>query len=810
MVETLRQDVRYALRTFRKNPAFTAVALVLVVLGIGATTAIFSVVDAVLLKSLPYEEPDRLVRVSHAHQEAGLNDGGGFSPQDFEDLAVGSDGFAQLASYLFVPGQSSMSLVHTGAPQSLEVAVVSGNFFDTLGRRALRGRTLLGEDAVAGKDDVIVLSHSLWQRRFAGEVSIVGRTVTLEGDPLVVVGVMPASFRYPSSLAEAWVPISRITEDMIPSRRDVRWRQVFGRLAPDATLQAAATETRTILGRLAADHPDSNEGWTGAVLTPLRESMVGDVAPALLVLFGATAMVLLVACANLANLLLARATGRRREMAIRASLGAGRWRLVRQLLTESVLLASAGGALGLALAIWGVDVLVAMSAGTLPLTDEIGPDPRLVGFALLASLVTGVAFGLAPALTAAKWQPALVLREEGSASPGGRRQALRNLMVVAETALAVLLVIGSGLMLKSFWKLVQVDPGFDTEQVLTASLKIPADQFDVDAEGWTESLLAYQNDVLTAVRDIPGVVAVGASKTAPLSDGGEPVTLTIQDPSGRDIEVRPDSGLQIVTPGYFEALGITVLKGRVMGEHDSPMAMVVNRSLAERFWPGRDPVGERLGPGEVIGVVADVHHQGVAKAASSAIYVGPRAAPRVSMNLFVRTAAEGLGASGLADVVRQAIWSVNPGQPISDVVYLEQAVADDVAQPRFFATLLAAFAALALVLAALGIYGVVSYSVGQRTHELGVRMALGARGQDVLRLVVYQSMAVCGTGLVLGLVGAVGLSRILSGLLYGVEPRDPSTFATVAVLLFVVSFVASFIPALATTRLDPVTALRRS
>ncbi len=809
MNETLWLDLRYALRTLSRNPAFTAVALVILTLGIGATTAIFSVVDAVLLDRLPYEDSERLVRVRHAHVEHGfdgIGEGGGFSPQDFEDLIASSASYDALATYSFVPGNSTANLAGDGTPERLNVAVVSGRFFEVMGRPAAVGRTIGPEDAVEGKDAVVVLSHALWQRRFGGAPDVVGRSLLLDGAPIEVLGVMPPTFRYPSRQVDVWAPISRVTDTMIPHRRSIRWQQVLGRLAPGVTVDETEAEARAIVTRLAETYPDSNEGWTGAEVTPLLESMVGEVRPALVVLLGATALVLLVGCANLANLLLARGTGRAREIAVRLSLGANRQRLMRQLLTESLTLSVVGGVLGLALAVWGAWLLSSMSSGMLPRVEDVGLDPRMAAFALLASVLTGAVFGLIPAWTATAARPESALRQ-GSTKITGGRKTLRNALVAGEMAIAVILVIGCGLMLKSFWKLLRVDPGFETDRVLTLSITVSDDMLGGD--DWVERLLAYQGELLDAVRQVPGVLAVGASKSAPLSGGGEPVEIETLDETGKVRVIRADSGLQSVTPGYFDALGITVLQGRTFEDRDPRTSIVVNQSLAERYWPGRSAVGQRLGTGdrrlEIVGVVADVRHEGVARQARSSIYVSPRAAPRSQMNLYIRTGSEPLL---VAESVRQAIWSVNSDQPISNLGRLRQSVDDDVARPRLLTTLLAAFAVLALTLAAFGIYGVVSYTVGERTGEIGVRIALGAQGSDVVRLIVSQSLVVSLAGLALGLVGALWLSRTLSSLLYGVEPRDPSTFAVVAAVLVGVSLLASAIPALRASRIDPVSALR--
>ena len=806
-MHTVWSDLKYAVRSLRKSPVFAAIAAATLALGIGANTAIFSVVHKVLLQPLALVEPERLVRVLHDAPEGGFaTTPGAFSPPDFEDLQRDNAAFAALAAYYFIPGQSETSLLGGGTPQELDTAFVSADFFSLLGVPPLLGRTPGANENVPGADNVIVLSHGLWQARFGADPGIVGRTVTLDSGSFTVIGVMPAGFDFPSREAAMWVPLSLIGEDDIPTLRGLRWMDVVGRLAPEVTVAAADSATDGVMQRLAREYPDTNEGWGGATVQTLKASLVGELRPALFVLLGAVLLVLLIACANLANLLLARGSARGPEFAIRSALGAGRSRLVRQLLTESLLLALAGGALGLGLAYVGLDTLVALSAGTLPRPDEIGVDRRVAGFALAASIVTGVLFGLAPALAASKPDLQDSLGDGGRFASAGRRgRGMRDALVIAQTALAVVLLAGAGLLLRSFWNLTHVDPGFRGENVLSVSISTPS---EVIAD--EERRAAYRREILGRVANLPGVLAVGASKTVPLQGGGEGYAFTV---AGQPEPVAPESGVLIVTPGYFRALGIPLLRGREFTDGDeasSALVVIVNEAFARRYLPGREAVGATLslGDGElrIVGLVGDVRTEGIARAPAPAVYAPAYLLPRSSMKLFIRTASDPLK---LAAAVREAIWDINPNQPISDITTMQQVMSETVARPRFFTLLLGGFAGLAIVLAALGVYGVIAYAVSRRTAEIGIRMALGARAGNVLRLAIAQGLAPALAGLGLGLVAAVLLTRLLSGLLYGVGAADPATFAGVALLLVAVALLAGWLPARRAARVNPASALRQ-
>jgi predicted permease len=800
-MESVSRNLRYAVRTLRRNPGFAAVALLTLALGIGANSAIFTVVDAVLLRPLPYAAPEGLVRLSHEDREEGIRDGS-FSPPDFEDLAARSTAFERLAAYFYSPGQSGMNLRGSGEPLRLETAFVSREFFPALGVAAEAGRTLAPDENTPGSDRVVVISHRLWRSRFGEDRAIVGRRVSLDGEPFTVVGVMPPSFEYPARQTDVWVPLSLIGEDDIPRQRGLRWLSVFGRLRDGATLESARTETDAILRQIAEAHPESNEGWTTAGLRSLRDEVVGDVRPVLLVLLGAVGLVLLIACANLANLLLVRGTARSREIAIRGALGAERGHLVRQMMTESLVIAVLGGVLGLVLAVWGVDVLTALAGDALPRRDALAPNARVLAFTLAVSLLTGLVFGLLPALRSSRVAIGAVLRGGRGDTDGRERQGVRSALVVAEVALAVVLLVGGGLMLRSLWKLVNVDPGFRSENVLALSVTLD--------DGLDPAVRFRRRDrIIDRISELPGVVAVGGSKTMPLHGGGEPVEFTLPERPGTAF--HPDAGTFLVTPGYFRALRIPLRRGRGFTDADTIRpVLIVSESMARRLWPGEDPVGRslQLTPAvgaEVVGVVADVRTEGLTKAPGAAAYLPSHFAPRSTVKLFVRTTRDPLS---LAAAVRRAVWEVDPAQPISEMAALGRVVGETITRPRLFAMLLGLFSALALALALIGIYGVISYGVAQRTREIGIRIALGADRAAVLRDVVGRTARLTAAGLAAGIVGALALTRVLAAQLYGVGPTDVPTFVAVAVLLSIVALVAGYLPARRAAAVDPAIALR--
>ncbi len=804
---TLLDDLRYARRAFSKNPGFTALVLATLALGIGSVVAIFSIANGVLLRPLPYREPDRLVRIGHVRPDTVVARPT-FSPQDVEDLKAAHPGLASASAWTYFPGLSAASLTGAGEPERLPAANVDGAFFETLGMPAAAGRFLTADDDRDGKNHVAVVSSSLWKRRFGGDRALIGRPIVIDGTPFEVVGVMPASFEFPSAEVDVWMPLSNLGEDSTPHKREIRWLDVVGRLAPGATLQQAKTGIAALYARLARQYPDSNAGFEHALVVPLASALTGDVRKPIALLLGAVSLVLLIGCVNVANLLLARASARRREIGIRAALGAGRGRLVRQLLTESLLLSLTGGVLGLLLARWGIDGLMSFAGGHVPRASEIRMDSGVVLFALLLSVATGVAFGLLPALSAARGSVRGAL--EGSGGRGGTDSrgalSLRRGLVVGEITLAVALLVGAGLLLRSFWRLTHADPGLRPESVLTLAVTVPADVYNAEKDG------AYRARMLAALRTLPGVVAAGMSKTLPLHGGGEPYAVRVE---GRpDLEsYKAPGGAIIVSPGYFAALRIPILRGRDFTDADiesEKPVLLVNRALARTLWGDADPIGRGLTFGgkmrlEVIGVVGDVRQEGLGQTPFATMYVPMSIFPRGSLKFYLRAQGD---PAALAASARAAIHRLDPNQAISGMQPLTEVVAETVAGPRFLTLLVGVFGAAALLLAAIGVYGVISFSVARRTREIGVRIALGADRAAVRRLVLREGMALAGAGLALGLVAALALSRVLSSVLFETRTHDPVTLLTVGALLLFVALLACAIPARRAANLDPQEALR--
>jgi len=802
------QDLKHAIRSLGKTPGFTAVVVATLALAIGANTAIFSIARAVLFSPLPYREPQRLVRIGHVRPDA-ARPGASFSPQDFEDLKGADTGLASAAAYTFVPGLTGMNLTQTGEPARISVAFVSGGFFATFGMHAAVGRTLRAEEDAPGKDGVVVLSHRLSVRQFGGDRAAVGRIVRLDGRPFTVVGVMPRTFAFPSADAEAWAPLSLMDEDMVPHRRAVRWLSVIGRLAPGASLQAVRSSLDGLLGRLAEDYPDSNEGFARASVESLSDTVAGDVRTPLLLLLGAVALVLLIACANLASLLLARSNARIREIAIRTALGASRRRIVRQLLTENAVVAALGGAAGLLVGMWTVEALTSAAGGSLPRVAEVRMDGTVLLFAFLLSLATGLLFGLLPALYASR--PSLAPALEGAGRSGTsdrtRRSILRGL-VTAEAMAAIVLLMGAGLLVKSLWNLLHVDAGARVENVLTLSVTISEDRHP-----YGPAQTAYRASLLEGLTAIPGVTAVGGSKTMLFKGGGEPYAFALPGKLDRASAIHPESGAFIVTPGYFAALGIPILAGRAFTTADietEKRVLLVNRTLARQIWPGEDPVGKTVffgpkSPFTVIGVAGDVRQDGLARRAGGAIYVPTSLFPRGTIKFYLRSAQE---PAALAAAARAAIARIDPQQPVSEIATLEDVRSETVARPRFLTWLLAAFGGLAVGLAVLGVYGLLSYAVAQRTREIGVRIALGASSRRILRLVVGEGALLCAAGAALAIPAGLAGGRLVRSVLFGVHPADPAVFAVASLFLVAVAAAAAALPARRAASIDPMEALR--
>jgi putative ABC transport system permease protein len=792
-----------------KSPGFTAMAVLALALGIGANSAIFSVVNTVLLRPLPYKDPDRLVMVWYHVPQKGLKQFSA-SPLDFIDWRDQSQVFEQMAAF----DSLSFNLTGKEEPERIEGARVSASLFPLLGVKAALGRTFLAEEEQPGHERVVILSHGLWQRRFGADPGFIGQTLTLNGSSYTVVGILPASFKFPDK-EELWTPLAFNPEQLIESARGGRSLLVIGRLKPAVTLRQGQTEMSTIARRLEQRYPVTNTGW-GIHLVPLHEQEVEEYRLALLILLGVVGFVLLIACANVANLLLARAATRQKEIAIRTALGATRRHVIRQLLTESLLLAGLGGALGLLLALWGIDLLVAVCPADMPRVQEVRLDGHVLGFTLLVSLLAGVIFGLAPAFQASQPDLNQSLKEGGwksRALPG--RHRIRNLLVVGEVALALVLLIGAGLMIKSFLRVRSVHLGFNPEHVLTMQIALPPSQY---AAGHPVS--AFYRQLLARIEELPGVQSVGAVTVLPLSGDVSATSFTIEGrpplPTGEFLLAN----YRAISPHYFRTMGIPLLQGRDVAERDgeaAPTVVVINQTMAQRFWPGEQPLGKRLRlkvkgqqiSCEIVGVVGDVKYAELNAKATPEIYwpyaQNLRPGYTSNMTLVVRTASDPVS---MAAAVRSQVQAVDRNQPVFNIKTMEQYVVQAVASWRGATLLLSLFAALALVLAAVGIYSVMSYSVTQRTHEIGVRMALGAEPRDVLRLVVGQGMMLTLIGVIAGLAAAFALTRVMSEMLYGVSPTDPTTFAAIALLLAAVALMASYIPARRATKVDPMVALR--
>jgi putative ABC transport system permease protein len=814
LLEILFQDLRFGARMLFKNPGFSLIAVVTLALGIGATSAIFSVVNAVLLRPLPFPEPDRLMVYSAFEQDSRAGRINALTGSVLVEWRNRCSSCAQMSAYIEAqPG----NLTGGAEPERVRIARITENLFATLGVRPLLGRTFLPEEVgrpSSGGDDqqnnstVVILSYGLWQRRFGADPSVIGKTVKVEGDVCAVVGVMPEGFKFPDE-ADAWLPIT-----LNPMRNDLN---LIARLQPRVTPAQAQAELTTLAQRLQQEASQKNR-TLHANLIPLQEQIVGDVRSALMILLGAVSFVLLIACANVANLLLARAATRQKEMAVRAALGASRLRIIRQLLTESLLLALAGGVLGLWLASGVLELLVAFAPQGVPRLTAIRIDPWALGFTLLLSTLTGIIFGLAPALQASRLDLNTALKEGGTRGTGsGSHHRLRSLLVVAEVSLALVLLIGAGLLLKSFTRLRETKLGFNPDRVLTASVELPQADYPTTAKA-----KAYADQSLARLAVRPEVQAVGVVNSLPLSQAGVIIrgVLGVEGESRK----RPPVGASkvAVSADYFRALGIPLLQGRAFNERDtadSPSVLIISESLAHQLWPHGSALGKRLDinlPGEtwreVVGVVGDVRQSDLNAPLAVAIYEPySQVSDKIrwflgDITFVIRTTSE---PQNFITTLRSELQTVDKELPLHNVATMEQVVAQQVTDPRFYTLLLGSFSALALILSAAGIYSVISYSVTQRTHEIGIRLALGARAGDVQRLIVGQGMTLALLGVALGLGGAFAATRLLRGLLYDSSATDPLTFVGVALLLALVALLACWIPARRATKVDPLIALRR-
>jgi putative ABC transport system permease protein len=803
-MQTIWQDLRYGARMLLKNPAFTAVAVIALALGIGANTAIFSVVNGVLLSPLPYPQPEQLAWVWLDNRRQGIREDITSYPNflDWRDKNQTFQGMSPVRNL-------TVNLTGVGEPEELRGASVGANFFQLIGVYPAQGRGFTAEEEQPGKDKVVILSHGLWRRRFGGDAGILNKTISLNGEPYTVIGFMPPGFQFPSK-AELWTPLA--PNERMRAARGAFWLPVVGRLKPGVTRAQAQADMDVIGKQLEQDYPNINAGY-GVNVVPLHEQLVGNIKWTLWVLLGAVGFVLLIACANVANLLLARAAARQREVAVRAALGAGRWRIIRQLLTESVLLAVVGGALGVLLAWWGLESLLKLSPANLPRLDNIHLDTRVLGFTLGLSLLTGLLFGLAPALHTSQLELSETLKEGGRSGSGGRRaQRVRSVFIVAEIALTLALLVGAGLLMRSFWQLQQVSPGFRTDHLLTLQLSLPRTKYPEGAQA-----VAFYQQLQERLAALPGVESASAVSQILMPRVTSSSNFTIenrpQDPRAQQLELPVD----IAQPNFFQTMGIQLLRGRAFAPQDArgqPAVALVNETFVKRYFPNEDPLGKRFTFGDgnnnpqwitIVGVVHDTKRQGLDEPIRMESWLPHAQNPGRSMQVVVRTKGDPLA---LAGTVREAVWALDRDLPIPKIETMEQILSESVAQRRLSMLLLSIFASVALLLAAVGIYGVMSYVITQRTNEIGIRVALGAQARDVLKLILGQGMKLALLGVGLGLVATLLLTRLLTSLLFGVSATDPVTFAGVALLLIAVALLACLIPAWRATKVDPMIALR--
>jgi predicted permease len=802
-MHAFRQDLRYALRVLARQPGVTCVAVLTLALGIGANSAIFSAVNAVLLRPLPYDDPDRLVTVWEKRPTEGVNDNV-VSPADFLDWARMNQSFEGMAAMT----DTTADLTGSGEPEKLSVGVVSPPFFDILRVRPMLGRTFRAEEAIVGKPRGVILGHHLWTTRYGSDPAIVGRTITLNGNPVEVIGVLPASFEFPDEDVDLWGPL-QLEGSPQPLSRTSHQFNVYARLKPNVSLEQARGDMERVGQALQKEYPQANRGH-GAWVIPLEERLKGPVRRSLLLLLGAVAFVLLIACVNVANILLAKAAGRRREMAVRSAVGAGRARLAGQMLTESLVLAMLGGAAGLVVAWWGTAALRQLAPGGQPVLGlaHLGLERRVLVFTAILSLATGFLFGFLPAWQLASQDVSESLKD-GGRSPGGVRRRLRVALVVSEIALASLLLVAAGLTLRSFQRVLEQPAGFRVDRAVAVTIALPSSRYRSD-----EAYLSTFDRIEEQFRNLPGVRAVGATSHLPLSgrDGRRGVGIEGREPTpDAPTRAHPRS----VTPGYFQAIGIMLLSGRGFTAADtasSPRVAVVNETMARRYWPGTSPVGRRVKLSDsdwidVVGVIADVKHWGLDAPVNPEIYFPMRQSLSGSMTFVVSTGGD---ASSLAAAVRDQVRAVDPNLPVANLRTLEDIAAVSVASRRAGMLLIAVFAALALVLAAAGIHGVMSHLVALRSAEIGVRMTLGASPSAVMALVLREGTLQALVGLAIGLTGGVLLMRTFRSVLFGVEPADVLTLALVGTGLLLTALAACAIPARRAMKVDPVTALRTS
>ena len=811
-MSSLLKDLRYALRTFLKRPRFTAVAVLTLALGIGANSAIFSVVNSIVLRPLPYKDASSLMVFWGNLHNNGLNEIE-LSAPELVDIQQQTKSFENIAGYTI----QGFNLAGVDQPERLRGALASANLFPTLRVNAALGRTFLREEDQFEHDQVVLLSHALWQRRFGADPSIINKKITLDNQPVTVIGVMPAGFQFPEKDTELWRPLALSPDLLNEDNRGSHFLNVTGRLSPNITQSQAQVELDAVTARMTQDHKAIYRSGFSVAIRSLQDDKVGgSLRNALFILLAAVGLVLAVSCANVAHLLLANAASRQKEIAVRTALGASRFRIIRQFLTESLLLSSFGGLVGLTLAIWGVRILVALIPKDTPRIEEIALDYRVVFFTIGVSIVTGLLFGLAPALQAAKSDLNDSLKEAGrGAGQSLARQRLRNALVVSEVAFALVLLIGAGLMIKSLRRLQSIGPGFSPQQLMTMRVALPGSKYEKFSQGQ-----AFFEELFDRLQVRPEVKSVGVINLVPFGGGGGDRSFFIEGRTVSKHEESPDEQVRFISAGYFNAMEIPVLKGREFTSHDvdsAPAVMVVNQALAKKFWPNEEAIGKRISFSmdqpkwyEIVGVVGNVKHRGLDVEEKPEIYV-PFLQPLFrdgnvpAMYVVVRTIGEPAAITGL---LRNEVTSIDHDQPISSVLTMEQRISDSVAPRRFNMFLLTLFATLAMLLAAVGIYGIMAFSVTQRTHEIGVRMALGARNSDVFRMVLKNGFLLTLLGVALGLAVSFAATRLMTSLLFEVSATDPTIFFVDAILLVAVSLLACYIPARRATKVDPLEALR--
>ena len=802
-MDSLFQDLRFAARSLLKSPAFLIVAVSTLALGIGANTAIFSVVNGVLLRPLAFVDADRLVTLWENNplqnrQRANV------SHPNYLEWKQQSRSFEEIAAW------RSMLVTLTGGDQAERVmlALVSRELFEVLRVEPVLGRTFTAEEDQPGVTPVVLISHGLWLRRFGGDPSVVGKTIGINGGESEVIGVMGPEFEFPSERVEVWSALGLLADQM--ENRAVHTLSAVARLSPGVSLEEAEAEMTTIAARIQEEFPGEDPGHS-VELALLHDEIVGEMRPALLILLGAVAFLLLIACANVADLLMARAAIRQKEIAVRTALGASRWRVVRQLLTESMALALLGGAAAFATALWSLDLLVANLPPFMPRADEIVIDGRVLGFTLAVSVFTGVVFGLIPAARASKPDIAASLKEQVTSALGGSRDRTRRALAVAQMALSLLLLVGAGLMMKSFWRLQNVDPGFETDNLLTMTVSLTGSpKFTT-----RQDVIAYYSELQVRLNEVPGVVAASAVNALPISGGDSDGQLTIE---GRPFAPgeAPGASFRRILPNYFRTAGIPVIQGREFDDRDrgeEPFVTIISETLASLYWPAGDAVGKRIkvGPAEnepwltIVGVAADVHNVGLESQPGFATYEPHTQRPWSTMNVLVRTAIDPLS---VVSSVRGEIRAAGGDLPVYNIGTMRERISRSVSTRRFNTVLLGIFAAVALLLAAVGLYGVITYSVSHRRRELGIRIALGAERRDIIGLVVRQAAGLIATGVAIGLLASAGLTHFLARVLFAVSPLDPATFIAVSVLLSLVAAAASYVPARRATRVNPIHALR--